>query len=100
MIICGVEPAGLLKVATPETAGFSIYPNPNNGTFNVEFNAEERGDVTIAVYDMRGRQIFKKQTLAPGGVFSDTISLNAESGVYLVNIGHGGKTTSKKIIIK
>jgi subtilisin-like proprotein convertase family protein len=97
--LCGVNSAELLEVASVENFEFSIYPNPNNGTFNVQFDSADSGNVTIQVYDMRGRRIYEKQSLATGGIFNDSIQLSAQSGIYLVNIEHGGKTTSKKIII-
>jgi subtilisin-like proprotein convertase family protein len=99
--LCGTNPSGLLNAETPfaETLNFTIYPNPNNGSFNIRFNSANGGNVAIHVYDMRGRRIFEKAIEAGSGVFTDAIQLNAESGVYIVNVEHNGTKTAKRIII-
>lgn len=80
-------------------ADFKIYPNPNNGTFNVQFNSESGNEIKIGVYDIRGRQIFNK-SYQNTGLFSENLQLNnVDSGVYLVNVIDGDKKEVKKIII-
>lgn len=79
---------------------FKIYPNPNNGTFNVAFNADVDAEIKIGVYDISGRQIFN-QSYPSTGLFSESLQLNnLESGVYLVNVQNGRKSEVRKIIIK
>ena len=36
--------------------GFSIFPNPNNGSFNVKLNSLSNNDIKISVFDIRGRK--------------------------------------------
>lgn len=78
---------------------FKLYPNPNAGNFNIEFNSEISNDIKIAIYDIRGRQIFDK-TYQNTGAFSQNLQLNTvQAGVYLVNITDGNKKEIRKIII-
>src|SRR5690606_16889705 len=44
-----------------ELANFTVYPNPNNGTFTVAFDSQTTNDIKISVYDIRGRQILSEQ---------------------------------------
>lgn len=78
---------------------FSLYPNPNNGSFNVNFTPVSN-DVKVCVYDIRGRQIYEKKYTS-NGYFNSTIDLNNTSkGVYVVAIFDGDKKIVKKIVIE
>ena len=78
---------------------FKLYPNPNTGNFSVEFDSATSTDINIAVYDIRGRQIFDKNYQNTGR-FSQNLQLNnVQAGVYLVNINDGDKKETRKIVI-
>lgn len=79
---------------------FAMYPNPNNGSFNIKLQTNSSEDITVQVYDIRGRAIFNN-SYASSSDFNQEINLNnAQSGVYLVKVGNGTQETIKKIIIK
>jgi subtilisin-like proprotein convertase family protein len=79
---------------------FSLYPNPNDGTFTVKFNSNTGNEINVAVYDMRGRSIFNN-VYQNNGVFEQTLQLdNVQSGIYLVNIQDGDKKVVKKIVVE
>jgi len=79
---------------------FSLYPNPNDGTFTVKFNSNTGNDINVAVFDMRGRSIFNN-VYQNNGVFEQTLQLdNVQSGIYLVNIQDGDKKIVKKIVVE
>jgi hypothetical protein len=79
---------------------FSIFPNPNNGSFNVKLDRSSGDKIDIAVYDLRGRSIFYN-TYESNSNFNQTINLNnAQSGMYLVKISDGERSATKKIIVK
>jgi subtilisin-like proprotein convertase family protein len=79
---------------------FSLYPNPNNGSFNVKFNSNSSNDIKVAVYDMRGREILNK-SYQNTGTFDQNVQLeNVQSGIYLVNVQDGDKKVVKKIVVE
>ena len=79
---------------------FSIYPNPNNGTFNIKFDSSSTNNINVAVHDIRGRQVYDKK-YSNLGIFDETIKLNnLQSGVYLVTVQEGNKKEVKKIVIE
>jgi hypothetical protein len=81
-------------------SNFTLYPNPNKGSFNVKFNSNTSNDIKVAVYDMRGRAIFEK-AYQNTGTFDQNVQLESvQSGVYLVNIQDGDKKVVKKIVIE
>ena len=97
--LCSVIPF-VLGTAENTAFNFAVYPNPNNGSFNVEFPTDASEPVTITIYDMRGRRIYEKVTAPSRGLFSEKIELTAESGMYMLNVDYKDERSSKKIILK
>lgn len=82
-----------------ETA-FIIYPNPNQGEFNVVMNSNGLNDVKISVHDVRGRRIFDNNYQGSPS-FNQTINLgNVQAGVYLVTVEDGLKKATKRIVVE
>lgn len=78
----------------------AIYPNPNNGNFNIQFTSNSSNEINVGVHDMRGREIFTKK-YSNNGLFNENLQLsNVQSGIYLVTIQDGSSKVSKKIVIE
>lgn len=89
-----------LSVQENELNNLSIYPNPNNGEFNIGFNPQSGEAITIDVYDIRGRSIYNN-IYSSVGRFDEVIKLNsAQSGVYMLTISDGTQKVTKKIIVE
>jgi subtilisin-like proprotein convertase family protein len=96
--LCGVS--AVLGVAKNTTSDFAVYPNPSNGSFVVQFDANAGEPVNIRVYDMSGRSIYDTKINASDGLFTEPIQLTAQSGMYLIEVNQGGRKTSEKILVK
>jgi hypothetical protein len=67
--------------------GFSIFPNPNNGTFRVQLNrpSEEKDVKTMSIYNLQGQKVWESHQFQrnienqelPGGVYLLKIQLNS-----------------------
>jgi subtilisin-like proprotein convertase family protein len=78
----------------------AIYPNPNNGNFNIQFTSNSSNEINVGVHDMRGREIFAKK-YSNNGLFNENLQLsNVQSGIYLVTIQDGSSKVTKKIVIE
>jgi hypothetical protein len=89
-----------LATANFEFTDFSLYPNPNNGVFNVRFTSSTSNDIKINVHDIRGRQVYEK-SFANTGTFNQNVNLGkVQAGVYIVSIIDGDEKTVKRIVIK
>lgn len=89
-----------LNVSEFNFDNLTIYPNPNNGEFNIGFNPKSGENITIQVYDIRGRAIFTKSYNSVSR-FEEAVRLNqAQSGIYLLNISDGSQKITKKIIVE
>lgn len=88
-------------LATPEVGltDFSVYPNPSNGNFNIQFAGSSSNGVKVIVHDMRGRAIFEND-FANNAAFNQNIQLNnAQTGVYLLTVTDGERKEVKKIVV-
>ncbi len=93
-VLDGYNPTASIKKL--KTFEFSIYPNPNNGFFNVEMNENTTGNCKVTITDLSGREIFN--SIETDSKFSIRIS-NISSGNYLLQIENNGSTITKKISI-
>jgi hypothetical protein len=79
---------------------FTLFPNPNNGSFKISFQPENNDEIEIKVYDMSGRNIYNKSFLN-SGMFDQELQMNTiSSGIYFVNIQNGAKKLVKRIIVE
>ena len=81
-------------------SNLAIYPNPNNGNFNIQFTSNSSNEINVGVHDMRGREIFTNK-YSNNGLFNENLQLsNVQSGIYLVTIQDGSSKVTKKIVIE
>ncbi len=77
---------------------FAIYPNPNDGNFNIAFD-RNIGDVNIQLFDIRGRIIFNRDyDVNSNSIEVKTSYLN--NGFYIVRITSDQSIVDKKLVIK
>lgn len=88
---------GTDEVAT--AIDFALFPNPNKGSFTIQFSPESASGVKILVSDILGRTVYSN-SFEPSSVFNQNIQLsNVSSGIYLVSVIDGNRKTVKKIVI-
>lgn len=72
---------------------FNIYPNPNNGIFNVNLNTQ---NAVLTIIDINGKIVLKENINQ-----SLTLNLtNLNEGLFLINLNGEKFNISKKILIK
>lgn len=92
--------AGPLGVANAQLESyFNIYPNPNNGVFNVAINLPTSTAITIKTINVLGKVILT-QTLSTSATSIYTVDLsNQAKGIYFVEIATPSQKTVKKVNI-
>jgi len=79
--------------------GFSVYPNPNQGTFTVK--AEELGtqEVEVMVFNMQGSVVSRDRINPVAGTLQQDINISAQpAGVYFVTIKAGAQAETFKVV--
>jgi hypothetical protein len=78
---------------------FSLYPNPNKGSFTIEFK-NMANNFSIEVYDITGKTIFENNYEQSSNL-TQVINLDKpSSGVYFVNIKSDKGMVTKKLIVE
>ncbi len=77
-------PANVSNVPTQQTMDFSLLPNPASGAVTVVLSKNET--VTVAIYDVLGNLILRKNVTGQYVWSGDTPNGMAASGVYIVRV--------------
>lgn len=80
---------------------FKVWPNPSHGIYNIAFTPAMNDDVTISLYDLRGRLISDKifEDVSSSNLFNTTLDYSAiNDGMYFLIVKNGNKVTNKKLI--
>ncbi len=82
-------------------ASLSVYPNPMNNAGKIEFDLNERAQVTVEVYSLTGRKVkeIKAGSLGSGNHIIDINADDLASGTYLVNLRAGNSRKTAKLIV-
>ncbi len=75
-----------------------VFPNPNDGKFNLTFDAKVQADYMVTITNTLGKKVFEYPLNSFAGEHKRAIDLSHLSkGLYLINISSGDKKITRKI---
>lgn len=80
---------------------FTLYPNPNKGSFTIKGYTDAAQYIEIDVVDATGKQVFKDSftTLAKAVNHNVTLPIGLASGVYMLRIHADKKNTALRFLV-
>jgi hypothetical protein len=82
------------------TYGLTIYPNPNEGIFKVNFKVGTKTNFKIEISDVLGNIVYTENLLDFSGDYTKNINLSAfGKGVYTLGLINAKNKTYKKVIV-
>ncbi|WP_019037687.1 reprolysin-like metallopeptidase [Psychroflexus tropicus] len=79
---------------------FSVFPNPSQGELTVQLKLYSSTGFKINIFDIGGKLLIQKNYESVGQ-FSQTLNLQHLSpGVYILEVGNGSSSITKKIILE
>lgn len=79
---------------------FSIYPNPSDGRFAVEFSSDSRESVNMKIVDAKGSIVYQQPSIQVNGQVIRQLSLkNLAQGNYLLILENNQVQVSRKLVI-
>lgn len=99
--VCSIAPvSNTLSTNDVDWPSLKIFPNPNNGNFNINFTPQSGEKVDVILYDLLGRQVYSKE-FESTNFFEEAIDMNnSGSGIYLLKIKDGNRSITRKIIVE
>jgi hypothetical protein len=78
-----------------------IYPNPNNGRFNISIDNWEADNATFVITDLLGRVVYHENIQIESGIWEKEIALDnmLSSGIYLIKLYSDSLSKYGKIVI-
>lgn len=102
MITLNVVSATPTGMKQNELNGSSVklYPNPNNGEFEILLSGLSEKNATVKVYDVTGREVFSSDEEQANGILRAKLNLSMlNSGSYFVKINSGNLVYNSKLVI-
>lgn len=98
--VCVNSPISSIGQSTNQSSDFTIYPNPTNGIFNIQFNYQNNLFQELTVRDVTGRLAYAETLSATGQPFT-TIDLTKQAkGIYQVQVKSLAGIISKLIAVE
>lgn len=92
------------KIKTENTLSLGdlrFYPNPNDGKFNLSFNLENKGNTSITVFDIQGKEIYREELSNFSGAYNKALDISKNGkGIYILQIKQGKNTSSTQVVVE
>ncbi|MES1249768.1 MAG: T9SS type A sorting domain-containing protein, partial [Chitinophaga rupis] len=77
-----------------------LSPNPGTGLFRLTYTVNNPSDLSIAIFDMSGRQlkVLSKGARDPGNYTEDLDITSWAAGIYLIKVMAGNTTSLYKVV--
>ena len=94
---CGIQVP--LGIDQNSLANFTVFPNPTQGKFTVQFNSDSSQAIQVELYDLRGRSVYHSN-IENTGFINQNIQLQAlQAGVYVLKVKDGDKQVTRKLVL-
>jgi hypothetical protein len=93
-------PLGINEVNSNGITALTLVPNPMNSEAKISFAAENAGTETIRLFNILGREVYNNTISVRSGMNETIIKRNdMPNGVYILSIGNGKTSATKKFVI-
>lgn len=83
-----------------DNLAYTVYPNPNDGEFNLSLSGLSQEKIKITVFNLIGGIIYTDEDRITEENVVKTISLkNIAGGIYFIRVNAGSKMFTQKIVI-
>ena len=90
-----------IKTVVNEHFDLVVYPNPNDGQFNLSMNLKSYSSYQfVRIYTMSGELLYSKQVPGSGKVQVAIDLGDVPTGMYYVQVLREGQVTTKKVVIQ
>lgn len=82
-------------------SGFVLFPNPNNGIFNIQLEGVNNEEVSIQVIDMGGKIVHSENYGSINGDMNKEVQIDGlNAGMYILNLKTNDKIQTARFIVE
>lgn len=96
-MVTTILPNGIFPVN--QINGISVFPNPNNGSFDLNMKLKNQQDVEISVFNLLGQKIISQQNNFIAGQHQLQFETDLSRGVYYLQVKSGEEQHMIKLVI-
>lgn len=80
--------------------GLEVFPNPNNGEFQVNFNTIIVEPIVLKIVDVTGKTVYTQQISPAVGQNTLSLDLDLAAGMYELELSSESFSTTRKVMLK
>jgi hypothetical protein len=89
-----------VKINFTENPNVYLAPNPAENVVAVDLREWNQAEVTLYIYDVRGAEMERVQTVASDVPYSLDLSKILQTGQYMIRVqGADGRAASKRLFV-
>jgi hypothetical protein len=81
-------------------AKLSVYPNPSNGKFSIEWNGEKQENVIVSLFTVTGMKVWSGQFNSFSGKIFTIDARGISSGQYFIELRSNDTSIRHKLLIR
>ncbi|MEO0580800.1 MAG: T9SS type A sorting domain-containing protein [Bacteroidota bacterium] len=93
-------PLGVNTDPIVEDFSVNVFPNPNNGRFQVELQSPRQGNVTVSLSNLLGQEVYRAVWDLQPGQTRKEIQVDLPTGIYHFKVNRPDAMVIRKIEIK
>jgi photosystem II stability/assembly factor-like uncharacterized protein len=74
------------RVLTEDNNRIKIYPNPNDGSFTLDYYLDNAEDFEVIIFSLSGRQEYRRMIHRSFAEGSEKFDINLQPGIYMIEI--------------
>lgn len=93
------QAVGIPQIPAPSALQAVLYPNPNNGTFQVKITGKPAPELEVFLYSETGSLLQQKTIRRFSGELTETFRLSPVRGTYCLQLKAGGEVISRQFVV-
>ncbi len=78
---------------------YTVYPNPNNGSFNISIESGNNDNIQLSIFDLSGKELYHSDAISDKSNIYNIDIPNVKSGIYILSITKNGVRYFRKISV-
>lgn len=103
-VVSGIDSCAIatgIMVNTSTLNSLNVYPNPNEGSFNANFQTDIKDNYTIKITNMLGQAVYEESLPSFSGVYSKQIDIAIYGkGIYMFRASNSKNEVVRKLVIQ